>query len=619
MNLKANKTFFKNILWAVFCFIFASFLAALAVPALIPPIESLSGRALSYEVLVRLYIIFASALLAWLITIIGWWRPRAIIWRRGLIFSWGAFLALLLIFIFDQRWSLIEEYSWIRYPTAAALFLGALLWLRLASRNRFNKTILSSFSLLALGLIFAGADELFLIHERIGDGLQNFFHWPGYVTDLVTVFYGLVGLAVIFFIARILNKFLSSIQKQFLAVAYLSGMLLFITATAFDTLDNQMFAVIQSIADKLVWRGHEFSDFWFIVWQPKFFFNAWEEVLEFFAAVFFAFGAYGIMIKDNLLQPPLERAIGARFSLGQKTMLAVSGCVVIVIIFLISFSWRVNNNVFVKIADLRKGLYHTDDLFYHPQWGVIVANESAPALAGGHNGPGVFVLQNGALTRLPDPQKQLRDIDSVAANSKAIYVSDSTQGKIFRYSTIEGWVPLPVVKDYPPHPEALFVDENDLITVIDESEGSITRIYPDGKFIKEKPEHVLFKTPEGIIWHPALKTFLITDDTTGAIFKYNPGRNLEIFADEQDGLRYPEDIAVGARGEVIVSDNGRREIIVFSAEGRELKRLRFPLLYRDLQGIAVDGSGSTFIISSDGFGSSSFISSVLWKIQKTAF
>ena len=619
MNLKINKTFFKNILWAVFCFIFAGFLAALAVPALIPPIESLAGRALSYEVLVRLYIIFASALLAWLITIIGWWRPRAIIWRRGLIFSWGAFLALLLVFIFDQRWSLIEEYSWIRYPTAATLFLGALLWLKLASRNRFNKNVLSVFSLLALGLVFAASDELFLIHERIGDGLQKFFHWPGYVTDLVTVFYGLVGLAVIFFIARVLNKSLSLIQKQFLAVVYLSGMFLFITATAFDTLDNQMFAIIRSAADKLVWRGHEFSDFWFIVWQPKFFFNAWEEVLEFFAAVFFAFGAYGITIKDNLLQPFLERAISARFGLKQKIILVVSVCAAIVIIFLISFTWRVNNNIFVKIADLRAGLYHTDDLFYHPRWGVIVANESAPDLAGSHSGPGVFVLQNDVLTRLPDPQRQLRDIDSVTANSKAIYVSDSTQGKIFRYSIVEGWVPLPVVKDHPPHPEALFVDENDLITVIDESEGSITRIYPDGKLIKEKPEHVLFKAPEGIIWHPTLKTFLITDDTTGVIFKYKPGQKLEIFAEAQDGLRYPEDIAVGSRGEVIVSDNGRREIIIFSAEGRELKRLRFPLLYRDLQGVAMDSSGSIFIISSDGFGNSSFISSILWKIQKTAF
>ncbi|MEK9158674.1 MAG: hypothetical protein AAB673_01615, partial [Patescibacteria group bacterium] len=63
MNLKANKTFFKKVFWAVFCFIFANFLAALAVPALILPIENLAGRALSYEVLVRLYIIFASLLL----------------------------------------------------------------------------------------------------------------------------------------------------------------------------------------------------------------------------------------------------------------------------------------------------------------------------------------------------------------------------------------------------------------------------------------------------------------------------------------------------------------------------------------------------------------------------
>ncbi len=617
--MKIGRMFVKKIFWAVFCFIVANFLVALAVPALIPPIESLAGRALSYEVLVRLYIIFAGALLVWLITVIGWWRPRAVIWRRGLIFAWCAFLVLLFIFIFDQRWSLIEEYSWIRYPTAVVLFLGALLWLKLASRNRFNKTVLSAFSLLALGLIFAASDELFLIHERIGDSLQSFFHWPEYVADMVTVFYGLVGLAVIIFIAKVLNKFLSSAQKRFLSVVYLSGISLFIIATAFDTVDNKIFNVIQSIVDKLVWRGHEFSDFWFIIWQPKFFFNAWEEVLEFSAGVFFVFGAYGMMVRDDLLQPSPEQIINARFSRRQKIMLAASGLMAVIIIFLISFVGRVDKNIFVKIADLRAGLYHADDLFYHPQWGVVAANESAPALAGSHKGPGVFVLQNGVLTRLPDPKNQLRDIDSVTANAQAIYASDSTQGKIFKYSNTEGWVALPVIKDFPPHPEALFVDDDGLITVVDESEGSITQIYPDGKITKEKPDHILFKAPEGLIWHPILKKFLITDDTTGVIFKYAPGQELEIFADAQDGLRFPEDIAVGERGEVIVSDNGRREIIIFSAEGRELKRLRFPLLYRDLQGIAADDSGLIFIISSDGFGRASFISSVLWKIQKTAF
>ncbi|MEK7508609.1 MAG: hypothetical protein AAB568_02015 [Patescibacteria group bacterium] len=619
MNLKANKTFFKKVFWAVFCFIFANFLAALAVPALILPIENLAGRALSYEVLVRLYIIFASLLLAWLITVICWWRPRAIIWHRGLIFSWCAFLALLFVFIFDQRWSLIEEYSWIRYPTAAALFLAALLWLKLAGQNRVNKIILSAFGLLSLGLIFAASDELFLLHERIGDNLQKIFHWPGYVTDFVTVFYGVIGLIVIFFIVRTLNKFLSSAQKSFLVTAHLWGIFLFIAATLFDTLDNQLFSGIQAITDKLVWRGHEFSDFWYIIWQPKFFFNAWEEVLEFFAAVFFALGAYGMTVRGDLLQPPSGQIINPRFSWKQKIILAMSGGAALLVIFLIVSVGRTNDGVFVKIADLGAGLYHTDDLFYHPQWGVVVANESAPALAGNHKGPGVFVLQNGALTRLPDPQNQLRDIDSVTANSKTVYVSDSAQGKIFRYSTGGGWVALSVMKNFPRHPEGLFVDEDDLITVIDESENSITQIFPDGQTKKEYPDHPLFKAPEGIIWHPILKTFLITDDTTGAIFKYTPGQPLEIFVDPRDGLRSPEDIAVGERGEVIVSDNGRREVIIFSAEGRELKRRRFPLLYRDLQGVAVDGLGALFIVSSNGFDNASFISSVLWKIQQEAF
>ena len=99
------------------------------------------------------------------------------------------------------------------------------------------------------------------------------------------------------------------------------------------------------------------------------------------------------------------------------------------------------------------------------------------------------------------------------------------------------------------------------------------------------------------------------------IFQYTPSEPLEIFADKNDGLRYPEDIAIGPNGEVVVSDNGRREIVIFNLQGRVLQRLRFRPLFRDLQGITVDNWGNLFIITADAFGSASFIPSVLWKIE----
>lgn len=174
---------------------------------------------------------------------------------------------------------------------------------------------------------------------------------------------------------------------------------------------------------------------------------------------------------------------------------------------------------------------------------------------------------------------------------------------------------MPIKENFPKHPEALTVDEKGTITVVDESDGSISQIKKDGGVTVEKPNHPLFKAPEGIVWHPALKKFLITDDTTGAIFAYDPGQPLEIFADANDGLRFTEDITIGPNGEVAVSDNGRREIIIFNIQGRVLQRLRFRPLYRDLQGIAVDNLGNLFIITADSFGSASFIPSVLWKIE----
>ncbi|MEK7189774.1 MAG: hypothetical protein AAB666_02205 [Patescibacteria group bacterium] len=256
---------------------------------------------------------------------------------------------------------------------------------------------------------------------------------------------------------------------------------------------------------------------------------------------------------------------------------------------------------------------------FSPNWGVVVANESEAKRRDSNTSPGAFTYKKGIFARLPDPNGLLRDIDSIFVNEQAIYVSSGAQGKILKYSCdkklICNWSALPIMKDFPKHPEALTVDEKETITVVDESDSSISQIKKDGGVTVEKPSHPLFKAPEGIAWHPALKKFLITDDTTGVIFQYEPGVPLEIFADANDGLRYPEDIAVGPNGEIIVSDNGRREIIIFNLQGRVLQHLRFRPLYRDLQGITVDNLGNLFIITADSFGSASFIPSVLWKIE----
>ncbi|MBI5022667.1 MAG: hypothetical protein HZC05_00660 [Candidatus Magasanikbacteria bacterium] len=597
----------------------ASFLAAWTIPSFIPKIENLAGRALSYEVLMRAYIGLGFFLIAITAASIILWRRRLLWWRYALITLFGALFITFFVFVFDQKYSLTEEYSWIRYPTGGALFVAGfiLFWATQKQLLEFKQKM--AFWLLGAGLFFAGADELFLIHEFIGGRLQTLFKLPDFTTDLITAGYGLIGLAVLIFIFQTLRRLPSTTRLRIFFQLYFFGIFLFILATVFDSIDGIIFDRLKQFTDALALRGYEFSDVWFIIWQPKTFLNGWEEILEATAAIIFAFGAYLILAKDSLF-------IEEKAPLNKKIIVTVVGLIVTGIFVSSIYTWRLKTDTplfggerIIKIANLAQGLFHTDDLDFNPHWGVVVANESEPKRRGSFTGPGVFTYREGIFSRLPDPDGLLRDVDSIFANDKAIYVSDSSQGKIFIYScdkkSICSWNIAPMKKNFPKHPEALAVDEKGTITVVDESDGSISQIKKDGSVTVEKPNHPLFKAPEGIVWHPALKKFLITDDTTGIIFQYTHGQPLEVFADKNDGLRYPEDIVVGPNGEVVVSDNGRREIVIFNLQGRVLQRLRFRPLYRDLQGITVDDSGNLFIITADSFGSASFIPSVLWKIE----
>lgn len=619
-------SFFKKITLFLLMLIVSSFLAAWTIPFLISLIENAAGRALSYEVLMRAYIGIGFFLIVFTTATIVLWCRRLLWWRYALLSLGGALGAVCFVFIFDQKWSLTEEYSWIRYPTALALFVAGdfLIWTaRIQAMELKQKT---AFRLLGAGLFFAGVDELYLIHEFIGGRLQTLFKLPDFTTDLVTAGYGLIGLAVLIFIFQALRLLPATPRLRLFFQIYFFGIFLFILATAFDSINGFLFDWLNRFTDMLALRGHEFSDAWYIIWRPKEFLNGWEEALELTAAFFFAFGAYLMLAKDSWF---VEEKAG----LNKKIIIAAGVIIVAGIIVSSSFTWRLktdtplfSNEKVTKIASLSEGLFHTDDLDFNPQWGVVVANESEPKRRRSFTAPGVFTYRDNILFRLPDRQAGLpdsngllRDVDSVFANDKAIYVSDSSQGKIFIYSCdkklICAWSAAPKKENFPKHPEALTVDEKGTITVVDEGDSSISRIKKDGNAVVEKPDHPLFQKPEGITWHAGLKKFLITDDTTGAIFTYEPGQPLEIFADTQDGLRYPEDIAVGPNGEVIVSDNGRREIIIFNIQGRVLQRLRFRPLYRDLQGITVDSSGNLFIVTANAFDNASFIPSVLWKIE----
>ncbi len=141
--------------------------------------------------------------------------------------------------IFDI-YSITQEESWIRYPTALFLFLaGCAMWFISRQYNvkeRLPKPKEWIWMVLGLGLWFAAADEIAQIHERFGAFMENVFHLPHIFSDLVTVAYGFAGLAVMGYFLRLRQKGEIAVGKNF-GNLYLFGLLLFVTATFFDTAD----------------------------------------------------------------------------------------------------------------------------------------------------------------------------------------------------------------------------------------------------------------------------------------------------------------------------------------------------------------------------------------------
>ena len=175
------------VVWVAFLAIAAWTGAPLAAAA-----EHFAGRPLSYEVVVRLYLLWTLLLVCGTYVAFGMVRSRPLLSRRTAVAACAVFAALIFVSAFDTTWSITEEASWIKYPTALALILtGALFWFgAMRVHERFTRII---FLVLGAGSIFAALDELFMIHERIGAGGNG---------DAVTFIYGIIGVGVLAFVWR---------------------------------------------------------------------------------------------------------------------------------------------------------------------------------------------------------------------------------------------------------------------------------------------------------------------------------------------------------------------------------------------------------------------------------
>ena len=594
-------------IWAVFfiliiAILFAGFTAAMP---LLAHIETLFHVIFPYEAVIRFSVIWVHIVL--LIGYRLWIAQRDKRHHRAL---WNilCFSCILLIVIFagDWRHRLMEEFSWIRYTTSGFLIAAcasSLIHAVHAWRLRL-KTLAGTWVFLAGGFLFGAFDELFQFHEWIGGVIENAARLPHVATDLITVGYAFVSLiALIFFFILFRRHYREHLFS--LGIFLVAGGIYFLS-TLLDTLDGLATHFLKKIALSLSQNpDFIFRDWFALLWSPHNFFNGLEEVLEHTSAVLF-FSAIAILLfelkhdtqKKREKRDTLSRALTQRCALISYTIGIIIMIAGIVLGQQSTISTATTNLIIARPQD---GLMHADDLFYNPYWGLIIGNEGAHS---------VLQYKNGILKKLPDPRHIVSDTDSVTADDFAVYASSGARGAILQYTEPEGWTELWTRNDGLSFPEALVIVDN-TIYVVDESKMAIIQLQTGKQPIEWKPEHPDWRTPEGIAYDSAQKKLIVTDDTTGAVFSLVFKVSIKKIA----RFSHAEDVYITTDGSYIISDNGTGSIYRISSDGTQEKIIQLSRSYRDVQGVASDGT-HTYIVTSDGYGQGSFMPSFVLQLKQ---
>lgn len=592
--------FIKRYVIFVACGIVALAGIAAVSPRILDFIEFRFDIVLPYEAVVRmtllvLYAAFLAGGVWWMIT--RGRRRHLLVWTVLVL----SFIAFAVVAFFDHTHRLMEEFSWIRYTTT--------LFLLLASATAFLRWRRALWFMLGAGFFYAAADEVLELHEKLGQALGAVISLPPNATDYITVLYALGGIAVVLFLAKSAREWVN--EAPFSVLVLLAGVTTYLLSTIFDTID---FYVLERLRDASTFfvahTGSYVTDIMYTLWAPRNFLNGLEEVLEQVAAALFFVALLCALLEESSNRPWMDLpVVGTRvekIKRGKKKILLFG----IVIVFVVVAGGHPDIPLIpgagageTVIASAPQGLFHADDVAYHRAWGVIVANEGRGSL---------FQWKDNVWRQIPDPDHVIKNPDSVTADEKEIYVSDSAQGIIFGYREKEGWRALFKPEDGIVHPEALAVVDNALY-VLDEGEKTISKIVSGVPAISWRPDHLHWVAPESIAYDEKQNKLYVSDDVSGALFlvDFDAQRLSEIAV-----LPRPEDMTVLPDGSLLVTDTQAGAIFRVETNGNYKKVFQFKRPLRDLQGIAYDGT-QVLVISADGFGSSSFMPSFLWALPWT--
>lgn len=567
----------------------------LVLPRILDFIEFRFDIALPYEAVIRLMLLALYAIL--LVGGLYWVSARG---QRKHLIVWLALAISLVAFAVvafgDQTHRLMEEFSWIRYTTG--------LFLLLASTTAFllRRGVVSW--LFGVGFFYAALDEVLEIHEKLGRLLGAAFSLPPNITDYITIAYAVVGLAVVLIVVRYGRQWVK--ESPCAASVLLAGVVTYALSTVFDTVDFWALARLRTLGAVLAANpGSYFADAMYIFWAPRNFLNGLEELLEQIAAGLF-FAAMVSAVFERHARVWMDQAVGVK-----RIKLLLVPCFLF-FAAVVAIVWLggqpsvplIPGGGATVIASAPQGLFHADDIAYHLAWGVVVANEGRGE---------IYQWKDGVWRRIPDPERLVKDPDSVTADDTYLYVADATQGIIFTYREDEGWGTWWTRDDGIIHTEALAV-VGDTIYVLDEIEKTITKLMRNKSAERWHPDHPEWIAPESIAYDSARKELYVSDDKSGAIFTVDFEKHI---VRKIATLPRPEDITILPDGSLLATDTRVGAIFrIYTDTGRTEKIVQFKRPYRDLQGIAYDGE-RVYVISADGFGSSSFMPSFLWQLWIT--
>ncbi|MEK7648978.1 MAG: hypothetical protein AAB400_03630 [Patescibacteria group bacterium] len=592
------------------CALIGIFLSsAIGAPFVLDAYQSLQKSTLPFEGELRIYllIIGIAFFLVWGVWLVARKRIAHIPSLMLYAIFFISFLLASVVFIGDTSHRLMEEFSWIRYSTAlfllgASLCAAFLVRIYHGTQDAARFPLMCFWGLMSASFFFAAADEIFEIHEKLGRFIQAVVHYPSEVTDYITLAYAVVALVIV---ALSFRFFLTEYSKRHSAfrLIMIVGVILYFLSTIFDTVDISIHRSLRSLANLLSSNpDFFFSDQWAVFWSPRNFLNGIEEVFEQAAATTF-FTALLTLVLEKTGRIP----ISVNFQIRTSMKLAIGAATFIGVLLFGYILFKSSNSVVAfpyipttQIASWKEGLFHTDDVFYHPSWGVLVANE------GGNT---VLLLRDGIIERIPDPKKVVHDPDSLTATKDAVYVSDGSESTIFRYTRKDGWNSAWSKKDGLVHPEALVAVDSTLY-VLDESQKSITKLAQGKSSVIWKPEHADWKAPESIAYDSTSKRLYVSDDVSGALFRIEFGKSVEKISQ----LKSIEDITVLPGGSLLATNSSERSVVEITPDGKTQRRLLFRRPYRDLQGITIDEQGTAYVVTANGFDSTSFMPSFLWSI-----